>query len=115
MYILLLNLDIFTRTASIQMSADKMIEVIRKDLVVRFDEARHALDFAQGLEEHPAGEDDVDEHEDLLYGSVDEDVAGFVVGTSVYELEGLVADFQSVRAFEGDGREWSVLWVRREG
>ena len=83
------------------MPAHKVHEIIPQDLRVRVDEAGDGGGFAEVSEGNPAGEDDVDDHEDALAGSVDEDVAGGVVGAVVGECEGLVGDCEVVGGEEG--------------
>ena len=52
------------------------------------------LGLAEFGEGGPAWVDDVDEHEGFGGGGIDEDVAGFVIGALVGELEGLVAEME---------------------
>lgn len=72
---------------------------------MRVDPAGDVGGHGQLREGHPAGEDDVDEHEGFGGGGVDEDVSGEVVGAFVGEVEGLVADVEGFVFFEDDVRE----------
>ena len=100
------------------MAADEDVKVIRQHGVVRVDKAWHELGQSQVDGRHPAGEDDVDEHEDFgsCAGDIDEDVACLVVGPKVGQLDGLVAERDGGVAGEGcGGQGWVVLWLGRNG
>ena len=73
------------------MAAEVFLKGVREDLIVGGDPIGDVLGLAEFGEGSPAGVDDVDEHEGFGGGAVDEDVAWFVVGAFVGELEGLVA------------------------
>ena len=78
------------------MAADEVREVVGEDLIVRVDEAGDVFGLAEEREGRPAGEDDVDEHEDFLLGGVHEEVSEEVVFALVVELEGLVSEVEGV-------------------
>ena len=60
----------------------------------------------------PAGVDDVDEHEDLAVGHVDEDVAWLVVRAVVGKFNGLIAEGDGEGG--GEGCVWQRAVVRGE-
>lgn len=82
-----------------------MNKVINEDLIVRLDEARNVTHFAEPVKWHPAREDDIDEHQSLGCGVVDEDVAGNVIDPFVAELKCLVGGAELVLVLEGLGWE----------
>lgn len=86
-----------------------MLKVVFKDLIVRVDETGDILRFSEASERGPAGEDDVDEHEDLLAGSEDEDVSWLVVGALVGKMQGLVAYRQVEVVGECEGGSRTVI------
>ena len=79
MNVFLLECHIFADARAIEVAADEMLEVVGEDLVVCRDVAGDVLYLAEVREGGPAWEDHVNEHEDFLLGSVDEDVALDVV------------------------------------
>ena len=94
------------------MAPNIMNEIVSEDLIVRLDEAWDVAHFAQPVEGHPAREDDIDDHQSLGCGVVDEDVAGNVVDPFVAELKRLVGCAECVLVLEGSGRE-RPCWIFR--
>ena len=87
------------------MSADIVSEIVGEYLVERIDKARHVSDFAEPVKGHPAWEDDIDQHERLGGGVVEEDVAGDVIDSFVAELKRLIGSVELVLVLKGLGRE----------
>ena len=67
----------------------------------------NVLGLAEFGEGGPTGVDDVDKHEGFGRGGIDEDVAGFVVGALVGEMEGLVAEMDRFVFGEDRVGEWA--------
>ena len=57
------------------MATDVVVEIVFEDLGMGMDEARGVLGLAQARKRRPAWEDDVDQHQHLLDGSIDEDIS----------------------------------------
>ena len=65
------------------MTSNECGEGISKGLSMGKDETRDVLCFGKVVERPPAWKDDVDQHEDSLYGSIDKDIAWLMVWTFV--------------------------------
>ena len=75
--------DVLSRTNPVQVTAHIMIERIFEDLVVSFDETRNILRLSKGIEWHPSREHYIDQHQDFLNRSIDENIAWLVIGAFV--------------------------------
>jgi len=78
----------------------------------RFEPPWDVLRLGEVGEGHPAGEDDIDEHEDPLGRQVGEDVAGGMVGAVVGQFDAVLAGPDSQLVVERDIRERAVRVFR---
>ena len=93
-----------TRTKAAQVPADQRLPCIRHGDVLSMYPARDVLRHGQSLERDPAGEHHVNDHERLVFRSVDEDVVGCLIWAMECELELLTADIQDIPLVERHAR-----------
>src|SRR5471030_1030061 len=90
-------------------------EVIGEDVPMRVHEAWNIDGNTKVLVGHPAGIDDVNNHERLLVGRKDEDVVDRMIDTLVSKLQTLPTMFENIGIFECHGRGWPArIPSRRE-
>src|SRR6266404_2117174 len=100
-HVLLVQRDVVARPQPTVVSADEVLprvgERVRRRLEIPGDVLRQV-----GLEDrHPARVDDVDQHERVVVGEVDDDVVGRVVRAVPGEVDALAADLERAAITEG--------------
>jgi hypothetical protein len=90
------------------MASDERVEVVVEGLLVGLDEPRNVGRQRQVRERDPAGKDHVDQHEDPLLRSEDEDVALRVIGSRIIQAEAVVAGLDGQRVVEDPRRRRTV-------
>src|SRR2546429_9410751 len=86
------------------MTADVVLPRVGHGLVRGADVPGHVLAEVEVVDGHPAGVDDVDEHERVVVREMDVDVVRRVVGPVVGQLDPFAADLELVAVLEGDLR-----------
>src|SRR4030095_16600185 len=90
--VLLLDLNVLSRTETREVPSNEGVEFESENVVVRLDERGHVLREGQLFEGSPAGENDIHHHENPLARRVDVNVARLVGGAEVGELQALTPD-----------------------
>ncbi len=90
------------------MTADQCRPRVAHGHLLRADPARDVLGDGQALEGHPSWEEDVDDHQGLVRGGMDENVVGCLVRPVVGQFEQLAADLQDIPVLEGHRRRRPV-------
>ena len=99
-HVLLVQGDVLAGAEPAQVAADEVLPRVGERVRRRLEVARDVLGQVREVNRRPARVDDVDEHQRVVVGQVDEDVVGRVVGAVPGELDAFAADLERAAVLE---------------
>jgi hypothetical protein len=105
--VLLVQDQVVTGAEPAEMTADELLPRVGHGPVRGVDVPGYVLAEVEVVDRHPAGVDDVDEHERVVVREVNVDVVRRVVRPVIGQFDPLAADLERVAVLEGDLRRGS--------
>ena len=93
--------DVVAAAEPAEMAADEVRPGVRQRGGRSLEVARNVFAEVEVVDGHPAGVDDVDQHQGVVIGKVDEDVVRRVVGAMRGQLDALTGNLKGVAVLEG--------------
>src|SRR6266508_2031674 len=99
-HVLLMQRHVGPRAEPAVVTADEVLPRVSERVRRRLDVAGDVLAQVRGVDGRPARIDDVDQHQRVMVGQVDEDVVGRVVGAVPCQVDALAADLEAAAVLE---------------
>ena len=99
--VLLVQLDVVARPEPAEVTTDQVLPLVAQRMVRRGDIADPIFGEVEVVDGHPAGIDDVDQHQRVVVGEVDVAVVRRVIGPVPRKLDAFTADLERAAILEG--------------